>query len=165
MVRLLFLVGWHNYRKCQSNDGPSIAISWVNRIAMKKLTWFIVLPLLLSACEIIVVDPVFDPRDNLVGSWKLDEYSSSYDASFRYRVYITKTGGQSIYIENFYDSNITIRAHVSGNRIDIPFQFVNGFEVEGSGTFSGGSLHLQYSVWDEYGDGPTDYCDTEGWRP
>jgi hypothetical protein len=68
------------------------------------------------------------------------------------------------YIDNYYAADIRIYAIVSFDDIRIPFQIVNGYEIEGSGTLYRNELNLKYRVKDRYDRSVADYCETVGWR-
>ncbi|MFZ5999328.1 MAG: hypothetical protein ACOYW3_02385 [Bacteroidota bacterium] len=127
----------------------------------------LLLVLLMTACEINVIEPypTYDIRDRVVGSYTVEEYSETYDDTYQYSILISKSGnGNDVYLENFYDAGLMVRADVVGNKIYIPWQIQDGFEVEGVGTVSGSTIRFTYQVYDRYNHTPTDYCETRMWR-
>ena len=102
---------------------------------------------------------------DIVGTWKVDEYSETYDATtyFDIRIFKSLDYADEILITNFYDVNIEVHAYVEGNRIVIPFQERNGFEIEGTGTIRSQKITFIYSVFDRINGGLTDYCDSVAW--
>ncbi|MBN8577657.1 MAG: hypothetical protein KF775_01295 [Cyclobacteriaceae bacterium] len=128
---------------------------------------FIGLTLVLTACEITVVEPRYDARDKVVGSYQLEEYSQTYRSYTRYSVYIRKSGfgygANEVAIENFYGTGIDVYATVVADRLTIPLQIVNGYEVEGAGTIYFDELRLTYRVRDTYTRSSPDYCEARAW--
>lgn len=130
---------------------------------MKTITLLLLL-LLMGSCTLIV-DPAFDPRNQVVGGYQVQEYSETYNASLSYYLTISRSGyGNDIYLENFYNAGIAVRAQFSNSKVYIPLQRVDGYEVEGVGTLYGTSLSLSYKVRDTYSHHAPDFCRTEGWR-
>lgn len=134
---------------------------------MKTLV-FISAILLLASCDVYYVEPepVYDPRDQFTGSFDLSEYSSTYDEYWEYGVSIYKSGrGTDIVIDNFYNSGLRASGYISGTTVTIPWQKVDGYEIQGNGYISGDKLVLSYYVRDSYADYPAkDFCDATGWR-
>lgn len=132
---------------------------------MKKLIFFFGL-VLMTSCEVIIVEPVYDNRDRITGSFSVKEYSQTYDQFIRFSVSIYKSGysGKAIMIDNFYNAGIQVDAELSGNQIYIPWQIRDGFSIEGSGSVYGEELRLSYTVIDTYDRRkPADYCDSKAW--
>lgn len=129
---------------------------------MKPLIMAAALLVLLASCDVTVIEPRYDYRDNVVGYYDIEEYSRTFDDYTYYAVHITKDGysGNSIYLNNFYGANIRVHAYIDNNRITIPHQIIDDYEVEGVGTLRGSDLSLTYSVRDLYEHTPTDFCDT-----
>lgn len=132
---------------------------------MKRILPFAFAALTMSSC-LYVVEPRVDHRDRVVGHYSVDEYSETYDSYVIYSIRIVRSNQSrdAIYIDNFYGSDIRVKAYIRYDEITIPYQVVNGFEIEGSGTAIGGVVHLDYSVADRYNWGPTDYLDAEAVR-
>lgn len=131
---------------------------------MKKVLMLSAMFVVLS-CDVIIVEPQYDTRNQLVGTYWVEEYSETYDEYTSYSIRLTKGGDRTtVYIDNFYDTNISVHADLSGNKIFIPWQVVNGYEVEGVGTFYGSSLILSYRVRDAYYNTLTDFCESEAKR-
>ncbi len=122
---------------------------------------------ILTACEFYEVEERVDPRDSVTGAFTVEEYSETYNSTTEFTVWISKSGYNSteIMIDNFYGADIRVRADVNGNKIFVPWQSFDGYEVEGVGTISGDLIRFNYKVKDTYTHpSPTDYCDTEMWR-
>lgn len=128
---------------------------------------FVVLAFVFTACDIIVVEPRYDDRDQVVGSFHLEEYSQSFRHHSTFRIYIRKLGtgygADKIVIENFYNAGVNIVAHVYGNQINIPLQYVNGYEVEGAATIYLNEISFTYRVRDTYTRSSPDYCEATVW--
>jgi hypothetical protein len=130
---------------------------------MKKII-LVALMAVLSACEVVVVEPAIDPRDAIVGSYEVEEYSETYRQVTYYDIHLHKSGrGSRLYLGNFYGIGITVRAEYRNGRLTIPWQLVQGYEVEGAGTFSRGHLRFQFTITDTYTDTVTDFCEAEAW--
>ncbi|MBL0740082.1 hypothetical protein [Chryseolinea lacunae] len=128
---------------------------------MKRLLPVLTLLLTLGACTVYDVEPRYDSRTKLVGKYEMEEYSDTYNDLSYYSIYITKSAyAGEIYIDNFYASDILVRALVQNDRITIPPQVVNGFEVEGSGSIYGGNVSLTYRVRDRYENTAADFCNS-----
>jgi hypothetical protein len=132
---------------------------------MKRFMFAAFALITLASCDVTVVDePRYDPRDQVVGSYSMEEYSETYDDYTYYKVYINKDGNADnrIYLENFYGADLRVRAYLNNNRITIPYQVINDYEIEGVGTVDRSGVSLQYSVRDLYENTITDYCQTYG---
>jgi len=119
----------------------------------------------LSACDVYVVEPRYDARDRFTGYYQVEEYSNTYDDYTYYSFNVYKDGynASEIIISNFYAANIKVYAYVDGYHITIPYQVVNGYEIEGTGSLSGNDLFMDYSVNDLTTHTYTDFCDTHAW--
>ncbi len=115
---------------------------------------------MLASCNLMIIEPVFDDRDRLIGSYSLEEYSQTYNEFTRFFIYIRKSGlNDQVVIENFYNAGINVRASVALDKMYISQQIVNGYEIEGVGTFYGGEISFSYRVRDIYSYyKPTDFC-------
>lgn len=128
---------------------------------MKRILLVGLTALLFSACEVYVVEPRYDVRDRIVGRFFVDEYSQTFNDYTSYTFHISKSlyNYDEISIDNLYGSGIRVRAYVYSSKITIPYQIVNGYEVEGTGTIYGNDVSLFYSIRDLYQAAPTDFCD------
>ncbi len=135
---------------------------------MKKLLIFLSLVTFLASCDVIVVDPqpAYDARDKFTGNYDIEEYSSTYDEYWEYGLSIYKSGyGNEIMLDNFYNSGLRVYGSVTGNRVYIPWQTVNGYELQGDGFLNGNKLTLSYQVRDILErNSPYDFCSATGWR-
>lgn len=136
-----------------------------------KTLGFILGVVLLASCDVYYVDPVvpapaYDPRDRFVGTFDVSEYSSTYDEYWEYGVSIYKSSRGQIVIDNFYNSDLSVYATTgSGNTFYIPWQTVNGYELQGDGYVDGSKIVITYKVRDTYTQGAAwDFCDATGWR-
>jgi hypothetical protein len=126
---------------------------------MKRLLPFLALLIIVSACDVYVVEPRYDARDRVIGQYDVEEYSESYNDLSYYSIYITKSGfSREIYFDNFYV------AYLDYDQITIPYQVVTGYEIEGAGSTHGSYLSLNYRVTDIYNNSYTDFCETEARR-
>lgn len=119
-----------------------------------------------TSCDILVVEPVYDSRDRLTGSYRMEEYSQTYNDYLHYTIYIRKGFGsrsQSLIIENFYNSDVDVIAEMVGGKIFISRQIVQGYEIEGVGTLYYDEIKFTYRVRDSYYNKPTDFCEATAW--
>lgn len=132
---------------------------------MKALIFAMVSALMLTSCFYDEsVDTRYDYRDNVVGYYEVEEYSQTFDDMTYYDIDITRSSRwDEIWIGNFYAADISVYAVVTYDRIRIPFQTVDGYEVEGSGIVRGNRIDFTYSVKDRYSHSVTDFCETTAW--
>lgn len=132
---------------------------------MKSLISFTALVLLATSCTFYDVEPRYDSRDKFVGYYDVEEYSETYNDMTFYEMRISKSGyDREIYLNNFYGADIRVYATVSFDEIRIPYQVVDGYEIEGSGSIYRNELSLSYRVKDLYDDSVSDFCETTAWR-
>jgi hypothetical protein len=118
-----------------------------------------------TGCDVYLVEPRIDIRDQVIGYYEMEEYSQTYNEYTFYGLNITKGGYNSntIYLNNFYGANISVVAHLSYDRITIPNQYVNGYDIEGVGTVYANRISFSYSVKDRYHSKYTDFCETDAY--
>lgn len=132
---------------------------------MKNLIAFGVLIVVATSCTFYDVEPRYDSRDKFVGYYDVEEYSEKYHSTTFYEMRISRSRyNNEVYIDNFYAADIRVYATVTFNDIRIPFQIVDGYEIEGSGTLYHNELNLTYRVKDTYDYSIADYCETVAWR-
>ena len=120
---------------------------------------------LVSSCDVYVPEPRYDARYKVIGRYDVEEYSETYNQVTAYSIHLGKSGyNREIYIDDFYASNIRVYVYLDYDRITIPFQIVNGYEVEGAGTVHGNSISMHYRVKDAYTNSYADFCETDAWR-
>lgn len=131
---------------------------------MKKLLYLFLL-VGLSSCELYIVEPRYSERDRIVGRYEIEEYSETYNDYTHYSIWIEKAGQYSneFYIDNFYGSEIRVRASISYDKITIHRQVINGLEIEGVGTVYDDEIEFSYSVRDIYSGTRTDFCEATAW--
>jgi len=135
---------------------------------MKKYLLFAVL-IIMAGCDIYIVDEpyvVYDDRDMFVGNYHINEFSQTTEQSYNYNVHILKSccDTQEIRITNFYGSELEVYALVNDNRLTIPLQRVDGYEIEGTGKMDYDKLVFTFVVRDLYAYPVfTDFVDAEGW--
>ena len=67
-------------------------------------------------------------------------------------------------ISNFYGSDLTVRGYIANNRITIPLQQTEGYEIEGTGKMINGRLQITFFARDIFSYPTfTDFVDMEGW--
>ena len=131
---------------------------------MKTRILVIASSILLLSCDILVIEPQYDERDRIAGSYVMKEYSQTYNESAQYNVYVRKTGSvysNNVTIENFYNANVDVWAEMIGDKIYISRQVVNGYEIEGVGTIYYDEIRFNYSVKDLYYKKPVDFCESK----
>jgi hypothetical protein len=132
---------------------------------MKNLIFFIAMAVFASSCTFYDVEPRYDHRDKFVGYYDVEEYSQTYGEYTFYEMRITTSPhDREIFLNNFYASDIRVYAIVSFDDIRIPFQVVDGYEIEGSGSLYHDELNLTYRVKDLYDHSVSDYCETVAWK-
>jgi hypothetical protein len=133
---------------------------------MKRIIPLVLFSAVMVSCVEYVEEPRYDYRERITGSYAVEEYSETFDEYVYYDMYLSKDYNTSdgIYLENFYADGISVYAYFNNDRITIPFQVTEGYEIEGHGTYSRGELDLHYSVRDRYSNSLTDYCDTYAYR-
>ena len=121
--------------------------------------------LVLTSCDLIIVEPIYNDRDRVTGSYQIEEQSQTYNDYKRFSIYIRKSGiYDDVIIENFYDADVNVRATVVSDKIYISRQIVNGYEIEGVGTFYQDEIQFSYKVRDTYSyKKPTDFCNATAW--
>jgi hypothetical protein len=126
---------------------------------MKTTASLLFILLVATSCDIILVEPAYDERNRIIGSYQLEEYSQTYNDYTSFYIYIRKSGiGQQVLIENFYNSDMDVLADYQFDKIYINRQYVNGYEIEGVGTVYGNEIKFNYKVRDTYTNRPTDFC-------
>lgn len=128
---------------------------------MKRLFIFAVFGLALASCTFNDYDSEFDRRDRIVGHYDVEEYSETWGEYINFSIRITKgVFRNELVISNFYGTGMRVTATLSGDRIVIPLQVVDGHEIEGIGTIYGNEIRLSYSVKDLFGHTYTDFCES-----
>ncbi|RAV98420.1 hypothetical protein [Pseudochryseolinea flava] len=128
---------------------------------MKKVLLAVLVITLMASCDVYYVEPRYDHRDQITGYYDVEDYSRTYDEFHYYGVTITKVGSygsSEIMLRDLYADGIEVYAYYNGNSIDIPFQIVDGYEIEGSGSLSHGVLDLHYRAKDRH-IGVNDFCE------
>jgi hypothetical protein len=113
----------------------------------------------------MIIEPQYDDRERLTGSYRIEEHSQTFNDYTRFSIYIRKSGiYDEVVIENFYNSGIAVRANVVNDKIYIARQVVNGYEIEGVGTFYRNEIEFSYRVRDTYSNNRiTDFCNATAW--
>ena len=132
---------------------------------MKTKVVLFALMVVFTSCDIMIVEPIYDDRDRVTGSYQIEEHSQTYNDYTRFSIYIRKSGSyDGVIIENFYHANVNVRATVASDKIYISRQIVDGYEIEGVGTFYGDEIQFSYKVRDTYSyNKPTDFCNATAW--
>lgn len=132
---------------------------------MKTKILLLAMVLFLTSCEIII-EPVIDDRDRLVGSYQVEEYSQTFNDYGKFTIRIRKAPGYNsdVIVENFYNANLNVRAEVINDKIYISKQYVDGYEIEGVGTIYFDEIRFSYRVRDTYYYKPTDFCEATAWE-
>jgi hypothetical protein len=129
---------------------------------MKRFIVFVLPIMLLSGCDINIIEPVYDSRDNVTGHYDVEEYSETYNDMTYYSLRISKSSysNREVYLHNFYAVDIRVYATLDYDKIRIPYQVVDGYEVEGVGTLNGDELTLSYRIKDLHGYTHSDFCES-----
>lgn len=134
---------------------------------MKRSLLFFVGLISLTSCDVYMFDTERPSRsrDRIVGGHYAEEYSETYHEYYEYNVWISNGNrGNEVYIENLYMDGLSIYATVSYDAINIPFQVIDGYEIEGAGTIYGDQITLNYYVRDRYENTRKDFCEATLWR-
>jgi hypothetical protein len=129
---------------------------------MKTIISLVILSVVLVSCVDYHEEVRYDFRDRVIGRYSVEEYSETFNEHVYYTMYVSKdySSADGIYLEDFYADGIQVYAYMNNDRITIPFQISEGYEIEGHGTYYRGEFILDYSVRDRYSNAPTDYCST-----
>ncbi len=90
-----------------------------------------------------------DERSRFLGRYEVEEYSQvTYARRPDYEVIIRRDRGTEdfVIISNFYNMDLDADARVDGQRMIIPSQTHNFYEIEGEGLLSGSVITLDYTV-------------------
>jgi hypothetical protein len=134
---------------------------------MKKLLFFLTFTSIMTACEFIYVeDTGTDNIFRLTGTYRVDEYSRKYQNYYQYSIWVSRSNhSHCVRIDNVYDEGMSVEASVYGTTIEIPYQIVNGFAIEGTGYWNTDHINLNYTIVDTYSPySRKDFCDLSGWR-
>jgi hypothetical protein len=106
-----------------------------------------ILLFIVYGCSITDLHPV-DFRDKFVGKYAAEEESSTISTTSKFHLHISKSAQQDsvVYIKNFWNADITVKAKISGSKLAIPEQQVNNFRIVGLGSINGQELTLSYWV-------------------
>jgi hypothetical protein len=129
---------------------------------MKTLICLVVAAFSLASCTEYIAETRYDARDRITGKFEVDEFNTTYREHIYYDMFVSKdrSSRSIIYLDDFYIESLRVYAHVDDDHINIPFQIVDGYEIEGSGYQSRGKLYLNYSVRDRYSNGHREDFDT-----
>lgn len=133
---------------------------------MKKVIIASLLLITLASCEFNYIEPRYDFRDRVTGSYDVEEYSATFRDYHYYSIHITKysSSGRTVYLNNFYDADLSVYAYLDGDKLTIPLQIVDGFEIEGTGILHSSDMSINCRVKDLYSDTRTDFCEIWGDR-
>lgn len=117
---------------------------------------------ILSSCDIDIINPSYDSRDELVGYYDVEEYSETYNDYTYYDLRISKStySNREVYIHNFYSVDIRVYATVDYDKLRIPYQVVDGYEVEGVGTVNGDEITFSFRIKDLNHNSYSDFCES-----
>lgn len=134
---------------------------------MKRSLLFLLVLISLASCDVYYLDTErpYRSRDRIIGSHFAEEYSETYHEYYEYDVWISSgTRSNEVYIENLYIDGLSVYATVSYDAIRIPFQVIDGYEIEGAGTIYGDRIDLNYYVRDRYLNSIKDFCEVTLWK-
>ena len=99
-------------------------------------------------------DPATPDRDKFIGTWHVSAHGSqSGDQFWDMTISASNSSAEQILITNFdLQRGTTTIAGVSGNNFSISSQHIGGVTVQGSGSYSGGSLTFHYTSTDTQTD-------------
>ncbi len=119
---------------------------------MKKL-YYLFLLLALSGCEIYIFDnpdEAYDQRVFFTGNYDVQEYSFTYENHYTYQMSISVVWNSSneVALDGLYGLYQPVYAVVDYDKLTIPLQQQDGYEIEGTGKLRGTRLELNYVVRD-----------------
>jgi hypothetical protein len=151
-------------KKSSFNTGLKLVLLLVpiNISCMKRFIALILPVVMLSSCDIDIIQPVYDSRDDLIGYYDVEEYSETYNDYTYYDLRISKSSysNREVYIHNFYAVDIRVYATLDYDKLRIPYQVVNGYEVEGVGTVNGDEITFSYRIKDLNHNSYSDFCES-----
>lgn len=111
-------------------------------------------------------DGNFDNRRRITGSYDMEEHSETFNQILHYRLWITTVGcdENEVYLENFYDADLRVRAIMRGDKLTIPYQVIDGYEIEGTATIFNNEIHFNYRVEDRYSYEPVNFCEARAFK-
>ncbi len=120
---------------------------------MKKL-YYLFLLLALSGCEIYIFDDpgyeAYDQREFFTGRYEVQEYSFTYESHYTYQmsVSIVWNSPNEVTLDGLYGLSLPVYAVVDYDKLTIPLQQQDGYEIEGTGKLRGNRLEINYVVRD-----------------
>lgn len=139
----------------------------LNPSFMKRSFLLLIALIALASCDVYMVDTErpYRSRDRIIGSHYNEEYSQTYHEYYEYDVWISSgTRPNEVYIENLYTEGLSVYATVSYDAITIPYQIIDGYEIEGAGTIYNDQISLNYYVRDRYSNTVKDFCEATLWN-
>ena len=131
---------------------------------MKKVLLAANVITLMASCDVYYVEPRYDYRDQVTGYYDVEDFSKTYEEYHYYEVSVSKVGSygsSEINLSDLYTEGLDVYAYLDGTSIDIPLQREDGYEIEGRGYISNGSIHIDYRVKDLH-TGINDFCQLYG---
>jgi hypothetical protein len=94
----------------------------------------------------LCVSTLVSYRDRFVGNWNANETCSPYTSTFN--SFITKHPSidDQIIISNFNDRYTVYAVMISQSRFEIPFQVTTYNSIVGSGTYTGTTMRIDYTI-------------------
>jgi hypothetical protein len=105
-----------------------------------------------AACtDEIPEDPDVDPREKFTGFWSVKEESQGSIQNYGSTVTNDPGNTSRVLIGNIFNLNEPVAALVAGNSLTLENSTISGFEINGTGIYSGGSFILNYTSNDGSG--------------
>jgi hypothetical protein len=123
-----------------------------------SLYCLIILILLASGCEEILTGPEGgDPRDRVAGLWLCDEsggYLKSVAETYYVEIDPHPYDSSKVVISNFFNVDDDAEAILSGSRLTLPGQTLEGgFTISGSGMISKSDTEINWEYFVDDGSG------------
>src|SRR5688572_11421793 len=98
---------------------------------MKRLMLAFTALMFMASCDITLLEPCYDHRDQVTGYYDIEEYSETFHDYTYYSIHVTKDSyySSTVYLNNFYGADICVKAYLDYNDLTIPYQVVDGFEI------------------------------------
>jgi hypothetical protein len=96
-------------------------------------------------------DPETDPKEKFIGTWTVREESPGIIQNYTSNVSKDPANTSRVLIGNIFNLDAPIPALVTGNSLTLVNSNISGFEIKGTGLYSGGSFVLNYTSNDGSG--------------
>ena len=123
-----------------------------NKIKIAAIFILVVL-VLITGCEKSEPDVTTNDRDKFIGAWLAQSVGSGGTRNFTLTITASNSASDQVIMQNFDGggTNTFIPATINGNSLSIIRTVVSNETIEGTGSYSGGSLSFNFTVYDGQG--------------